>query len=250
MATVTGLTAERMLGIENASVVSGQVTGGDLILVTRGGTQINAGTVQGPQGTPGTDGAAGPPGPGETVGKISDFPKLPLPAGWLETDGAIYNVADYPALGAYLSNTFGGDGVTTFGVPNYKGRTRVHRDAAQLEFDTVGEVGGAKTHTLTASQMPVHSHPDTLVAPAHTHTIAHVHSAPPGGFVTNPGSAGIGQSAAGSSFQLANVTGGSTTPSSGPASATALGGSVGNAGSGAAHNNLQPYAVCVTAIKT
>jgi hypothetical protein len=45
MATVTGFTAERMLVIENETVVDGDVVAGELILVTRGGTQINAGQV-------------------------------------------------------------------------------------------------------------------------------------------------------------------------------------------------------------
>ncbi len=53
MATVTGLTAERMIEMENATVVDGNVVGNNLILVTRDGTQINAGNVQGPQGVPG-----------------------------------------------------------------------------------------------------------------------------------------------------------------------------------------------------
>ena len=53
MATVTGLTAERMLAIEAASVVDGDVVGDNLILTQHGGTQINAGNVRGPQGAPG-----------------------------------------------------------------------------------------------------------------------------------------------------------------------------------------------------
>lgn len=53
MATVTGLTADRMLAIEAASVVDGDVVGDNLILTQHGGTQINAGSVRGPQGNPG-----------------------------------------------------------------------------------------------------------------------------------------------------------------------------------------------------
>lgn len=56
MATITGLTADRMIEIEQASVVDGDVVGNDLILTTKGGSQINAGNVRGPQG------AAGPVG--------------------------------------------------------------------------------------------------------------------------------------------------------------------------------------------
>lgn len=53
MATITGLTAERMVEMENATVVDGTVSGDNLILITREGTQINAGSVRGPQGIPG-----------------------------------------------------------------------------------------------------------------------------------------------------------------------------------------------------
>ena len=55
MATVTGLTAERMLAIEGASVVDGEVIGNNLILTKHDGSQIDAGPVIGPQGP------AGPP---------------------------------------------------------------------------------------------------------------------------------------------------------------------------------------------
>ena len=50
MATVTGFTAEHMLEMENATVVDGNVVGNNLILVTKDGTEINAGNVRGPQG--------------------------------------------------------------------------------------------------------------------------------------------------------------------------------------------------------
>ena len=53
MATVTGLTAERMIAMESATVISGQVVGTNLILTTRGGATINAGSVQGPIGPAG-----------------------------------------------------------------------------------------------------------------------------------------------------------------------------------------------------
>ena len=53
MATVTGLTAERMIQMENATVIDGEVVGSDLILITRDGTRINAGYIQGPVGPAG-----------------------------------------------------------------------------------------------------------------------------------------------------------------------------------------------------
>lgn len=57
MATITGLTADRMLAIEAASVIDGDVVGDDLILTTKGGSSINAGSVRGPQGVAGPVGS-------------------------------------------------------------------------------------------------------------------------------------------------------------------------------------------------
>lgn len=57
MATITGLTAERMLEIEAASIVDGEVVGDDLILTRHDTTQINAGDVRGPAGPQGPEGA-------------------------------------------------------------------------------------------------------------------------------------------------------------------------------------------------
>ena len=59
MGTVTGLTAARMIAIEDASIVDGNIVGNDLILTTHGGTDINAGNVRGPIGLTGATGPAG-----------------------------------------------------------------------------------------------------------------------------------------------------------------------------------------------
>lgn len=68
MATVTGLTAERMLEIEAASIVDGEVVGDDLILTRHDETEINAGNVR---GATGDQGVQGPPGLGLTVGTLA-----------------------------------------------------------------------------------------------------------------------------------------------------------------------------------
>lgn len=68
MATVTGLTAERMLEIEAASIVDGDVVAGNLILTKHDGSQINAGSVVGPTGAAGNDGATGATGAGVPSG--------------------------------------------------------------------------------------------------------------------------------------------------------------------------------------
>jgi microcystin-dependent protein len=251
MTTVTSLTAARMIEIEQASVVDGNIVGNNLILVTKGGAQINAGNVQGPTGAQGIQGPAGTAGEKQTVGMLADFPKLPLPAGWLECDGSIKNIVDYPLLGAYLGTTYGGNGTTTFGLPSYAGLARVGRDAGQPEFDAVGETGGVKKHTLTIAELPVHSHAHTLVPAQHSHGMWHTHMAAgnlafwvntPGGYGGLSGSGPVSPVNTTSSPVERNDTDG--------ANVLGLNGGISNTGSGTSHNNLQPYRVIITAIKT
>ena len=62
-----------------------------------------------------------------------------------------------------------GDGTTTFNVPDLRGRVVVGRDSAQTEFDSLGEIGGAKTHTLTESEIPSHTHSGTTTNTGSSH---------------------------------------------------------------------------------
>ena len=72
MATVTGLTAERMIAMEAATVIDGEVIGDNLHLTTRGGTDINAGNVRGGKGDPGTPGTPGTPGAPGVIQSVND----------------------------------------------------------------------------------------------------------------------------------------------------------------------------------
>lgn len=55
------------------------------------------------------------------VGEVREYPKSISRPGWLYCDGTVYNIADHPDLGAYLGATFGGNGTTTFAVPDLRG---------------------------------------------------------------------------------------------------------------------------------
>lgn len=82
MATVDGFTKERMLEIENTTVVDGNVVGDDLILLTREGTPINAGSVRGPEGDQGIQGIQGDTGlAGITRVNYGTTPGTARPAG-------------------------------------------------------------------------------------------------------------------------------------------------------------------------
>jgi len=112
------------------------------------------------------------------------------------------------------------------------GRVPVGVDAAQVEFDTAEEIGGAKTHTLTVAEMPSHTH----VQDAHNHTQnPHQHQQVLGDPITTVAPA-AGSGVIGTSNNSL-VT--ATTATNNPATATNQ-----NTGGGAAHNNLQPYITC------
>jgi len=106
-------------------------------------------------------------------------------------DGAAVNRTTYATLFARIGTTYGsGDGTTTFNLPNVKGKVIAGRDSAQTEFDTVGETGGAKTHTLTSAEIPAHSHPNTatvsITGGAHTHQMSMGASGAPSGVGDTP----------------------------------------------------------------
>lgn len=168
--TVTGLTKDRMISMEQATVISGHITGNDLILVTKGGTQINAGNVRGPVG------AVGPPGPPPYVGEIRMTILFQnLPTGWFFLSGQTIANAQtlYTQLWAVAPASWkvGAD----LKLPNAARRHLVGNDPAE---GTVGRTGGTDAITLAVGHMPVHNHaPGTLLAvnePAHKHTIPEV----------------------------------------------------------------------------
>jgi len=93
------------------------------------------------------------------AGVTSQYAGTTAPAGYLLCNGQLVSRTTYAALFAVTGTLYGvGDGSTTFAVPNLKGRIPVGLDAAQTEFDVLGETGGSKTHTLSVAEMPQHVH--------------------------------------------------------------------------------------------
>lgn len=89
-------------------------------------------------------------GAGYVVGEVRMLAGLAVPpAGWLRADGALLPVADYPELAAALGAAYGGDGVSTFALPDFAGRGP--RGAAP-------GVGGAEAVTIEARHVPGHRH--------------------------------------------------------------------------------------------
>ena len=76
------------------------------------------------------------------------------PSGWAFCNGQILSIADYSTLFNLIGTTYGGDGVTTFGLPDLQGRFAVHQGAGVI----IGQKSGSPTHTLGISEMPIHNH--------------------------------------------------------------------------------------------
>jgi microcystin-dependent protein len=82
------------------------------------------------------------------------------PTGWALCNGQLMSISmDTAPLFSLLGTTYGGDGVTTFGLPNLQGSAPVQAgQGAGLSLRVLGEVGGSPTVTLLQSQMPQHTH--------------------------------------------------------------------------------------------
>lgn len=87
------------------------------------------------------------------LGEIRMFCGWYEPYGWRFCDGRMLDIATYDALFSLIGTTYGGDGVTTFALPDLRGRVPVQAYTVQL-----GEFGGQETVTLGPMQIPAHSH--------------------------------------------------------------------------------------------
>jgi len=81
---------------------------------------------------------------------------------WAKTEGQLLPISQNTALFSILGTTFGGDGRTTFGLPDLRGRSPIGQGrGAGLSDYRLGQKGGAETHTLNVLQMPSHNHTAT-----------------------------------------------------------------------------------------
>src|SRR4051812_27366702 len=76
------------------------------------------------------------------------------PRGWALCNGQFMPINQNQALFALLGTTYGGNGQTTFALPNLQGRTPIHTGNGH----TLGEAAGAQSHTVTLQQLPAHNH--------------------------------------------------------------------------------------------
>jgi microcystin-dependent protein len=95
------------------------------------------------------------------IGEIRMFGGNFAPAGWAFCDGAMLNIADNDPLFTLIGTTYGGDGQTTFALPNLQSRFPVHQGTNAGQTFIIGETGGTEQETLTVQQIPVHNHVPT-----------------------------------------------------------------------------------------
>jgi microcystin-dependent protein len=148
------------------------------------------------------------------VGEIRMFVGNAAPQGWMFCDGQLLSIDENGDLFSLLGTTYGGDGETTFALPDLRGRVPIHQGNSYA----LGQSGGAETVTLTENQLPAHSH--SLVA-----STSNASGGPSGAVLAQPASIEL--------YRPGTVPGSAMSSSS-----------IASAGGGQAHANMQPF-LCV-----
>ena len=147
------------------------------------------------------------------VAEIRMFAGNFAPRGWMFCEGQLLQISQNDMLFSLLGTVYGGDGQTTFGLPDLRGRSPVHRGSSI----SLGQMGGEESHSVNQAEMPSHDH----VAQASSNAAS---GAVPTGNV-------VADSAPNQIYRL-------------PAEVRDLrAGTVGNAGGGQSHENMQPFLV-------
>ena len=156
MSTVTVFKASRMQAIEDAAITGAYLSGDDLVLVPNVDSEINVGSVRGPQGDVGPTGADGAP-----VGTVTMFAGLVEPSGYFFCNGQEKNRTTEAALFAVIGTQFGaGNGSTTFNLPDFGSRFPVGVGSAGWS-DALSEIGGSADAVVVDHDHDMgHQHPD------------------------------------------------------------------------------------------
>ncbi len=135
------------------------------------------------------------------IGEIRMFGFGRTPTNWQACDGSLLPISQYDALFALIGTTYGGDGQTTFAVPDLRGRLPIHQGQGPgLSNYVIGQRAGTETVTVLPTQMP-----------AHTHTLVVTSGA--AGSLT-PGATLLPASVSGESFYASDITGATALPMS------------------------------------
>ncbi|GAB3127094.1 phage tail protein [Glaciibacter psychrotolerans] len=98
------------------------------------------------------------------VGEIRIFAGNFAPVGWMSCEGQLLSIAEYDTLFNLIGPTYGGDGQSTFALPDLRGRIPMHQGAGSA----LGQTGGVEQVILNQNQIPAHTHPVMTAAVATT----------------------------------------------------------------------------------
>jgi len=188
------------------------------------------------------------------LGQIMQVGFAFAPRGWAMCQGQILSISQNSALFSLLGTTFGGNGQTTFGLPNAGGRVFIGTGQSPgTTFYTAGEMSGTENVTLTSAQLPAHAHPATFTPSSGVPTLQAKTGNPLGQETSSPaegsflatvadptGSTPVLYAPAGSTGDPVNL-GGLSVPIGGTVT-------VGIAGSNLPFSVLQPYLAVTTVI--
>ena len=198
------------------------------------------------------------------MGEVKMFAGNFAPRGWAICNGQLLAISSNQALFSILGTTYGGDGRTTFGLPDLRGRVPVspgRHPGSQFDW-RLGQRGGSETNTLTLNNLPAHNHTATVtgITATGTATIA-IPASTETGDVIAPGNTVVlsNQEVQTNSNEInaysaepADVT---LKPFTAPVAITATGGTVtvGSTGNSSAVNNIQPtlalnYIICMQGV--
>ena len=108
------------------------------------------------------------------IGEIDIVPYNFAPRGWAFCDGRLLSISQNSALFSLLGTTYGGDGITTFALPDLRGRLPIGVESGPgpgLSTYILGQKSGTENVTLTSNNMPMHTHPiNATTSPATTAT--------------------------------------------------------------------------------
>jgi len=93
------------------------------------------------------------------VGEIRMFAGNFAPAGWMFCEGQLLPISENETLFQLIGTTYGGDGESTFALPDLRGRIPIHQGTGGGSSFTLAETGGSEEITLTVNQIPSHTHP-------------------------------------------------------------------------------------------
>ncbi|MDM7860903.1 tail fiber protein [Alteromonas sp. ASW11-36] len=106
------------------------------------------------------------------IGELRQFPYTFCPRSWAEADGRLLPIAQYTALFSIFGTMYGGDGRTTFGLPNIQARTvKGEGQGPGLSRYLQGQTGGTETMVLSAIDIPSHTHSATTTTSINVSTL-------------------------------------------------------------------------------